>query len=89
MLLSLPGTAGRWEACGDVVPAPVWDRGVEKAQVCKAGGGTQELLGLTVVPCREDILSSVWLRMMDPGDPTAVESRPALEWSMVSNSSGL
>lgn len=40
MLLSLPGNAGRLEACGGVVPVPVQDRGVGKAQVCKAGEGT-------------------------------------------------
>lgn len=47
------------------------------------------MLGCTVVPCREGVFSSTWPRMMDLEAPAAVESRPLLEWSMVSNNSRL
>lgn len=40
MLSACQELQGDLEACGDVVPAPVWDKGVGKAQVCKAGGST-------------------------------------------------
>lgn len=62
---------------------------LRKLKCARLEGVHRSCWGLLWCLAREDILSSVWLRMMDPGDPTAVESRPALEWSMVSNSSGL
>lgn len=45
------------------------------------------MLGHTVVPCREVIFSSVWMRIMDLRAPAVIENGPPLEWSGISNNS--